>query len=66
MSKALILNYGNIVRFSTHIDYMYANKEFLKDWTCKEVIHHTSDASDHKPVIATFVEHDTEKSNEVN
>ena len=49
------------IRFSTHIDYIYANKEFLKDWTCKEVIHHTSDASDHKPVIATFDEHDTEK-----
>jgi len=41
-------------RFSTHIDYVFVNKEVLQIWDCTEVIHHPSNASDHKPVFATF------------
>ena len=42
-------------RFSTHIDYVYANDEMLNEWECVDVVHHVNnDASDHSPVIATF------------
>jgi len=41
-------------RFSTHIDYVFANRDLLAGWKCVEVLHVDSDASDHRPVLATF------------
>eukprot|EP00092_Neocalanus_flemingeri_P005253 GFUD01005647.1.p1 GENE.GFUD01005647.1~~GFUD01005647.1.p1 ORF type:complete len:242 (-),score=53.41 GFUD01005647.1:20-745(-) len=43
-------------RFSTHIDYVFANEEARTAWECVEVLHVDSDASDHKPVFVTFRE----------
>ena len=43
-----------MLRFGTRIDYVFANTEALEVWECLEVFHHPSDASDHKPVIATL------------
>ena len=47
---------NEIFRFSTHIDYVFANKEAKEVWECVEVMHLDSDASDHKPVFVTFNE----------
>ena len=33
---------------------MFANTEALEAWECVKVVHHRSEASDHKPVIATL------------
>jgi len=41
-------------RFDTHIDYIYINKQFRELFDLKSVIHHPSDASDHKPVVAEY------------
>ena len=41
-------------RFSTHIDYVYANQPLLEGWECTEVLHVESNASDHRPVLARF------------
>ena len=41
-------------RFSTHIDYVFANKTLLEGWECTEVLHVDSNASDHRPVLARF------------
>ena len=41
-------------RFSTHIDYVYANEALLEGWACTEVLHVESRASDHRPVLARF------------
>jgi len=38
-------------RFDTHIDYVYLSNPAQETWQCKEVLHHPSNASDHKPVI---------------
>merc|ERR1712012_416157 len=38
-------------RFDTHIDYVYLSNPAQETWQCKGVLHHPSNASDHKPVI---------------
>ena len=43
-----------ICRFNTHIDYVFVDKAALQLWDCIKVLHHHSDASDHKLVIANF------------
>ena len=38
----------------THTDYVYINKQVDEVMDISTVVHHHSDASDHKMVIATF------------
>jgi len=41
-------------RFQTHIDYVFTNKPFQDLYKLTSVLHHSSQASDHSPVIAEF------------
>ena len=48
--KCILTNFS----FSTHTDYIYTNIPAEEVIKISRVVHHPSEASDHKMVIATF------------